>query len=98
MDAKKRRALNDRLPTEDKDSDRWVESLENTTRNLAGIQSRVVTICDREADMYDLFLRAEQLAAPLVVRANYDRAVNKKSRYSEITGEKLGGGIKKEKV
>jgi hypothetical protein len=97
MDAKKRRALNDRLPTEEKDSYRWVESLENTSRNMAGIQSRVVTICDREADMYDLFLCAEQLTALLVVRANYDRAVNKKSRYSEITGEKLWSLLKRKR-
>ncbi len=89
INAKKRRSLNDQLPTEDKDSYRWVESLENTYKNLAGIQSRVVTICDREADMYDLFLRAEQLSAPFVVRANHDRTVNKKSPHSEITGQKL---------
>jgi hypothetical protein len=34
MDTKKRRALKDRLPTEDKDSYRWVESLENTSGKI----------------------------------------------------------------
>ena len=97
MNAKERKALKNRLPTEDKDSYRWVESLENTSRNLAGIQSRVVTICDREADIYDLFLRAQQLNAPFVVRANYDRNVNKTSRYSEITGVKLWALLKRQK-
>jgi hypothetical protein len=97
MDAKTKKLLKDRLPTEDKDSYRWVESLENTSENLAGIQSRVVTICDREADMYDLFLRAQQLNTLFVVRANYDRTVNKKSRHSEITGEKLWDMLKQQK-
>jgi hypothetical protein len=97
LDSKMKKSLKDRLPTEDKDSYRWVESLENTSENLAGIQSRVVTICDREADMYDLFLRAQQLNTLFVVRANYDRTVNKKSRHSEITGEKLWDVLKQKK-
>ena len=97
MDAKMKKSLKDRLPTEDKDSYRWVESLENTTKNLAGTQNRVVTICDREADIYDLYLRAQQLTVPLVVRANYDRTVNKKSRHSEITGEKLWDVLKRQR-
>lgn len=89
MDAKKRKALNGRLPIEKKDSYRWVESLENTTANLADINGRVVTLCDREADIYNFYLRAQQLGAPFVVRGNYNRTVNKKSQHSEITGEKL---------
>lgn len=39
--------------------------------------------------MYDLFFRAAQLNTPLLVRANYDRTVNKRARYSEITGQNL---------
>ncbi len=89
LDAKMRRALNDRLPTEDKDSYRWVESLENTCVNLKDAKCKIVTICDREADMYDLFLRGKQLDASIVVRANHDRTVNKKSRHSEVTGVKF---------
>lgn len=89
IDAKKRKTLNNQIPTEQKDSYRWVEALEHTYANLSGIHCRVVTIGDREADIYDLLLRAQQLDAFFVVRANYDRTVNKKSRYSEVTGEKL---------
>jgi hypothetical protein len=89
VDPTPKRYRNAKLPIEKKDSYRWLESLENTCANLSDIQGRVVTICDREADMYDLFFCATQLNAPLVVRANYDRAVNKRARYSEITGEKL---------
>lgn len=84
VDVKKRK-----LPIEDKDSFRWVESLENTCTNLNHVNCDIVTICDREADMYDLFLRAKQLDAKFLVRASHDRTVNKKSRYSEVTGLKL---------
>jgi hypothetical protein len=97
MDAKTRKALNDQLPTEDKDSYRWVESLENTCTNLKDIKSNIVTIGDREADMYDLFLRAKQLESSFIIRANHDRTVNKKSRYSEVTGMKLWDLLKSQR-
>ena len=90
LNAKEKREFNKSLPSEEKDSYRWIESLENTHVNLSSdTKCHVVTICDREADMYDLFLRAQQLKESFIVRANYDRRVNKKSRHSEITGEYL---------
>jgi hypothetical protein len=97
MDAKKKKALNDRLPIENKDSYRWIESLENTSANLSGLQCRVVTICDREADIYELFLRANQLKAPFVIRASYNRTINYKSDHSEKTGEKLWDLLQRQK-
>jgi hypothetical protein len=97
MDGKERRAHNNLLPTEEKDSYRWLESLENTTKNLSGLQSRVVTICDREADMYDFFLLAQQLTVSLVVRANHNRTVNKKSTHSQTTGQELWSLLKSKK-
>ena len=68
-----------------------------TRVNLTGIEDRVVTICDREADMYDLFFRAEQLNASLLVRDNYDRVVNKKARYSKKNSENLWALLKNKK-
>jgi hypothetical protein len=85
------------LPIQDKDSYRWLESLENTSQTLAGIQSHIVTICDREADNYDFFLLAQQLSASLVVRAAHNRMVNKESSWSKTTGEKLWGLLKSER-
>ena len=89
MSAKERSARNYLLPAQEKDGYKWLECLENTNKNLKGIKSRVITICDWEADMYEMFLLADQLAAPLPIRANHNRTVNKKSPYFEITGEKL---------
>jgi hypothetical protein len=94
MTGKQRRSHNYLLPTEDKENYRWLESLENTSNNLAGIQSRVVTVCDREADMFDIFLLAQHLSMPLIVRANFNRTVNKKTTYSEKTGQKLWSLLK----
>lgn len=96
LDHKSIKAINDRSPTEDKDSYRWIESLENTCTNLKKAGCRIVTICDREADMYGFYLRAKQLDSPFVVRANYDRTVNKKTRRSEVTGEKLWDLLKRQ--
>ena len=77
----KRRRLADVTPIEEKESYRWLESLENTQAILGDTQ--VVTVCDREADMYGLFELSDRLKSPVLVRANVDRAINKKSRYAE---------------
>ncbi len=52
-------------------------------------KNKVVTVCDREADIYDLFEVASTHSFPFVVRARQDRTVNKKSQYSKKSGEKL---------
>ena len=68
------------------------------THDLFATQStQVVTVCDRESDIYDFFRLAEKLQFPVLVRASHNRTVNKKSTYSEITGEKLWDLMKKKK-
>src|SRR5713101_8291595 len=69
------------LPIEDKESYRWLESLKNS-RPVRG-NTQLVTVCDREADIYELFQLSAELAAPVLVRANYDRPINKRSMYAE---------------
>ncbi len=56
------------LPIEDKESYRWLEALDNT-KEVTGC-TRIVTVCDREADLYDFFKRSQQIDAPVLVRAN----------------------------
>jgi len=84
-DEKKRKK--DVTPIEEKESYRWLEMLQNTTSLLPDTQ--VVTVCDREADMYDLFRLSDALGSPVLVRANVNRSVNKKSRYAEKAVSKL---------
>lgn len=86
----------DYLPIEEKESYRWLEALENTKEVTGG--TRIVTVCDREADLYDFFKRSHQIDAPVLVRANADRTINRKSRYAEKDVEKLWEHIRKQPV
>lgn len=81
------RRIQDVLPIEEKESYRWLEALTVTTKAVA--RTRVVTVCDREADIYDFFRLSDQLGAPVLVRASQDRTVNRKSRYAEKGVTKL---------
>jgi hypothetical protein len=61
-------------PIEAKESYRWLQAFEKTIElTPAGIQ--VVTVCDREADIYEMFVMAEERQAPLLVRANDNRCL-----------------------
>lgn len=64
---------NQRIPIEDKESYRWLESLNNTKDNLR--KKRVVTICDRESDIYEFFHLSSKINAPVLVRASVDRTL-----------------------
>lgn len=94
----KQRSHNAALPIEEKDSIRWLESLQKS-HNLFGRHSTgIVTIGDRESDIYDLFRLGGQLESSILVRAKHNRTVNKKSRYSGSSGETLWGLMKTKKV
>ena len=93
----KKRTHNTTLPIEEKDSFRWLECLQKTHDILGSHPVKVVTVCDRESDMYDFFRLAENSKPTVLVRASHNRTVNKKSSYSELTGEKLWNLMKKKK-
>lgn len=78
--AEKKRTKNV-TPIEEKESYRWLEMLQNYASFLPDTQ--VVTVCDREADMYEFFRLSDTVGSPVLVRANVNRGVNKKSRYAE---------------
>jgi hypothetical protein len=66
-------------PTGEKESSRWLETLEKST---AGIPEgvKVISVCDREGDMYELFAKAQSLNEPVLIRIVQNRmtAENKK--------------------
>lgn len=68
-------------PIEDKESYKWLESL-RATKNYFG-ETKVITVCDREADIYEFFQLSYDINAPVLVRAKFDRIINKKSRYQK---------------
>jgi hypothetical protein len=90
-DKERRRAggkyIQDTLPIEEKESYRWLESLSETKKAID--MSQVITVCDREADLYDFFKFSAQIKAPVLVRASQNRTVNRKSRYEKKDVEKL---------
>jgi hypothetical protein len=69
--AKRRR----QLVTKDKESQRWLDTLDGT---LGAIPKpiEVITVADREADIYDLFARERRNGAGLLIRATHDRKVS----------------------
>lgn len=75
------------LPIEEKESYRWLETLANTKEAMG--DTEVVTVCDREADLYDFFRLSDQIECPVLVRAKANRVINRKSRFAEKSGVKL---------
>lgn len=60
------------LPVEAKESARWLVGLKETEARL-GPSVRVLTVADREADVYELFALAHELAGDWLIRARHDR-------------------------
>lgn len=63
-----------KLPIENKESMKWLNAMEES---LDGIPSTVkaVTVCDREADIYDFFKKALSEEKQLLIRAKGDRRI-----------------------
>jgi len=61
-------------PIEEKESYKWLKALQETVHwTPSGVQ--VVTVCDREADIYEFFVEAQEAKTGLLVRAAQNRAV-----------------------
>ncbi len=94
----KKKSHNTALPIEEKESIRWLDSMRRTAARFEQENKKVVTIADREADIYDLFLLADRLKTNLLVRASQNRKINKTAIHSDISGELLWDFIKKQKL
>jgi len=69
-----RKAQRKQRPIEEKESHKWLTALRQSVADVPeGVQ--LVTVCDREADVYEFFDLARELPASLVVRAAQDRQV-----------------------
>lgn len=94
--AVKKASHNNGLTIEEKESVRWLNAITQTHALLKASNTNVVTICDREADIYDFFEHAQRNNADFLVRACKDRYINKKSLYTEIHKEKLWSFMQKQ--
>jgi len=72
-----------KLPIEEKESYRWIEALEQTLA-LTPADTKVVTVCDREADIYEMFVVAQEQSAPLLVRASVDRCLDEQEEVNKL--------------
>lgn len=69
-------------PIEDKESYKWLSSLQALAELQATVpNTQLISVADREADIYDLFLEADHLAQALLVRAAWNRRVVHPERY-----------------
>jgi hypothetical protein len=84
-----------KLPIEEKESYRWLQAFEQTIA-LAPPGVDVVTVCDREADIYEMFSLAQEKEAHLLVRAATDRAlVDNEARklWSKVERQNSAGSL-----
>jgi hypothetical protein len=72
------KAIQDPSTIEEKESFKWIEALRNTQLHSPA-NTKVVTVCDREADIYEFFDEAETLNASVLVRLKHDRQIEESS-------------------
>jgi hypothetical protein len=66
--------------TKDKESFRWLDVVESV-RDKFPENIEIVHIADREADMYDLFVCAQQQSSKILIRAVHNRKVEHECKY-----------------
>jgi hypothetical protein len=72
--APQNKAKSYRRPIEEKESRRWLDNLQESTR-LLGQPQRCVHMGDREGDIYELFCAAQQADTHFLIRTRADRLV-----------------------
>ena len=85
----KKRSHGIALPVEQKESVRWLESMRATDQLFSNTKAKVVTIADREADIYDLYQLADELDTNYLIRVPHNRKINKTAIHMPDTGEFL---------
>jgi len=60
--------------TGEKESQRWLDALRRSEQALPA-EIGVITVADREADIYDLFAQPRRTGSELLIRASHDRKV-----------------------
>lgn len=65
-------------PIQDKESQRWLTALD-ATQSLLAEETVVVTVADREADIYELFVLPRRPNSEFLIRANHNRCVKAKT-------------------
>lgn len=67
-------------PTAAKESQRWLDA-QAATQAAVPAGSHVITVADREADIFDLFALPRPARADLLIRATHNRRIGEDTRY-----------------
>ena len=90
------KAEHKKRPLEEKESYKWFTALRETIElTPAGVQ--VVSVCDREADIYEFFVEAKDLETDILVRAAQDRSLKDKAArklWGSMTQTAIAGYLK----
>lgn len=86
-----------KVSIKDKESQKWLEALEQTMA-CAPKEVQVVTVGDREADIFEFLVRAEQLGSDYVIRAKTNRCLTtgEKCLWQELESISLAGELEVE--
>jgi hypothetical protein len=69
-------------PIEQKESFKWIESIEAVNEIAKEVpDTNLISVGDREADVYDFFIRPRQLNVDFLIRASWDRRVEHPEKY-----------------
>lgn len=61
-----------RKPIRDKESYKWLKGIQEVASQV-GIKKDIISVCDREADIYEFFVEANRLEQKVLVRAQHNR-------------------------
>lgn len=75
------------LPIEEKESFRWLESMRQYNPQISN--SDCITVCDREAHIYELFAEAQLLQTQVLIRAKNATSIGAKSDKINIEKQKI---------
>ena len=73
----------DSLPIEDKESYKWLEGMENAKAPFPE-ETMAVHICDREADIYELFSKAEYDGEYYICRKRHNRTIQDEGEFNKV--------------
>lgn len=83
-------------PIEEKESYKWVQAFQETI-DLPLAETETITICDREADIYEMFALAQEKEAKLLIRASFDRTLidtSARKLCAKVDNSPLAGHLK----
>ena len=77
-----KKALRKKLPVDEKESAKWIEGLHHMTALKSQCpETKIVGVCDREGDLYDVFVAERSAEVEWLVRASWNRRVTHPEGY-----------------